>query len=138
MSGSLWGDLSNIDDYGNPLDILKEQSGYLLSLTNNIIYGDITTRDTRPDWLEPDYKFATTFKLRSKSMQNYDFELFTIYYDITFFPMTIMLEEGFAEAAGIPIENEFSKEKQFHDYLAMILSHNRTVKIIKSMYVLSK
>lgn len=142
MSKSLWGDLSSIDENHNPLDILKEQSGYLLDATNNIIYADIANR--KPDIFsgDPESEFATIFSLRSKMMETYRFELFTLFYNITFFPLFVEIDENIAETLEVGFEpNGFIKvenEEDFHKLLQHVLANNFTKKVITSLYAMSK
>ncbi|AJH72086.1 hypothetical protein DJ86_661 [Bacillus cereus ATCC 4342] len=138
MSRNLWGDLSNLEEKRNPLDILKEQSGYLLDATNGLIYANIRNREPIGRLGEPEKEFATIFSIRSKMMENYSFEVFALFYNITFFPMTAEVDENLAEALGIDTIYNITDEEHFHSFLEKMLGNDFTQTVITSLYTMSK
>lgn len=137
MSGNLWGDLSKISQKKNPLNVLKEQSGYLLDATDHIIYADSYTRAPNL-YHEPEKEFALEYSIRSKMMEKYKFELFTLFYDITFFPMEISIDENISESLGMNNEVIINNEQEFNEVIKLLLSSDFTKNVISSLYIMSK
>ncbi|HHT7166507.1 TPA: hypothetical protein ACTZ3T_002828 [Bacillus cereus] len=138
MSNNLWGDLKNLKSVNNPLDILKEQSGYLMDATDNIIYAEIRNRESKVFLGEPECEFVTIYSLKSKMLEKYEFELLTLFYGITFYPMTIELDENIAENLGIVGYVVVQNEQEFIDLLKKSLDNDLTKNIISSIYAMSK
>lgn len=139
MSENLWGDLKNIKQVKNPVDILKEQSGYLMDATDNMIYSDLKNRESRSNYIdEPESEFVTVYSIKSKMLEKYEFQLLTLYYDITFYPIHIELDENIQENLG---ENGYIKvnnEQEFLKILKKSLDNDFTKNVISSMYAMSK
>ncbi|MEX5519763.1 hypothetical protein [Bacillus cereus] len=138
MSKNLWGDLTNLEEKRNPLDILKEQSGYLLDATNSMIYADLYTREAQEVLGEPGRDFATKFSIKSKVMNRYEFELFTLFYNVTFFPFIAEIDENVSEALNMKSTITLENEEQFYEFLQMMLGNDHTKKVITSLYAMSK
>ncbi|CRK80290.1 hypothetical protein [Neobacillus massiliamazoniensis] len=138
MGKNFWGDLSELEEKRNPLDILKEQSGYLLNATNNLIFADLKNREPIPLIGEPNKQFATIFSIRSKMMEKYVFELFTLFYNITFFPLIVELDENISEALNISTTLSINNEDEFHQLLEDVLGNSFTKNVIASLYSMSK
>lgn len=138
MTRNFWGNLSDLEDIMNPLDVLKEQSGYLMDMTNNVIFCDINNRHPFLELDEPDTQFCTVFSIMSKMLDQYEFQLFTIFYDVGFFPMKIELDENLSDFLGAGQLTTINNEQEFINFLNSSLNNDYTKRIIKSLYALSK
>jgi len=138
MSNNFWGDLSNIEKTKNPLNILKEQSGYLLSATNNLIYAELRNRNRDPFSTDPNCEFITVYSLKSKMMDKYEFQLFTLYYDVVFYPMYIEVDSNIREKLRLDEYHMVKNEGEFLELLKKILDNEFTKSVISSLYVMSK
>ncbi|MGX1373443.1 hypothetical protein RKD56_000523 [Priestia megaterium] len=138
MSNNLWGDLTDINEKKNPLDTLKEQSGYLLNATNNMIYTDLRSRQPQTYRGEPECEFAVVYSIKSKVMEKYEFQLFTLYHNITFYPMYFEADENLREILDLEEYHEVKNELEFTKLLKQILDNHYTKDIIASLYAMSK
>ena len=136
MGGNLWGDLNEIEEIRSPLDILKEQSGYLISATNSLLYTDLRRRT--PIFDEPDCEFATIFSIKSKMLEKYEFNLFTMFYNVVFYPMEIELDENIAEKMNIQGNYIVDNEQEFIKFLKLALGNKYTKNVLSAMYTMSK
>lgn len=134
MSKNLWGNLTSIKGDSNPLDILKEQSGYLLDATDNIIYTDLQT----DEGILAEYDFYTVFSIKSKFMDRYEFEVFSLHYDVTFFPVLVDLDENISNELSLKSDFEIKNNEDFYSFLEKVLGCNHTKKVIASLYSMSK
>ncbi|HDR7661070.1 hypothetical protein [Bacillus toyonensis] len=138
MTKNYWGDLSNIEETRNPLDVLKEQSGYLLNATNNIIYSTVKQQSGVKSGVF-DAEFGTVFSIRSKKMERYSFEVFTLFHNVTFFPMYAYIDENIAETLNLGGNRvEIYDEVEFHQFLDDMLGNDHTKNVIASLYAMSK
>ncbi|HIE8451728.1 TPA: hypothetical protein ACXPT9_000538 [Bacillus cereus] len=138
MTKNYWGDLSEIEEASNPLDVLKEQSGYLLSATNNIIFSTVK-QQSGLEYGVFDSEFSTVFSIRSKKMERYSFDVFTLLHNITFFPMYAYIDENIAETFNLNGNRvEIEDEVEFHQFLDDMLGNSHTKSVIASLYAMSK
>lgn len=141
-SESLWPNVEEFENQLTPKEILEKQSDYLLNATKMLIYAEVETNEI--DLLFPDKEiesasFSFEYVLRSKALTSYKFILFTIYHDITIYPVKIKIDSVIKNELGFNTKYAtVNNEKDFIDILAKILQSNRTKTIIASMLKLSR
>lgn len=107
---SLWPEDLNSpkEEYNAPNKVLKEQSEKLMEITNGIIYGDLSKRDilgdllshnSKPDFMKKDFNF--NYELKGKYLDNYSYRIFSIHYNISIYPLIILLNEEIAYDIGL-------------------------------------
>lgn len=121
---NLWPDFV-IETIKSPKAILKEQAGYLIAKTNNVLSADVETSHYKND-------ISHEFYVVAPALNNYRYRLFSVSHGIVnYYPLTVdwhnrMPWEG---------ESQFKAENQqgFLDILGIIFNAPDPVKIISSL-----
>ncbi|WP_040760586.1 hypothetical protein [Spirosoma panaciterrae] len=121
---NLWPDFA-IEPTKSPKAILKEQAGYLMAKTNNVLSADVDTSTYQNNLIHKFYVVAP-------AMNNYRFEVFYIVHKIiNFYPLSIYWypEENDPYKESI----EINSDEELINALRKIFNAPTTVKIISSL-----
>lgn len=111
---NLWKDLESLkSDVQNPVDLIKEQAEYLETGTDGLLIlstnsfsrlGVISKKVMNDQNFKIEFKYQVS--LKTEYLPEYKYNIFFIYYDITFYPLIL----------NVPFEiaDEINKEDEFH------------------------
>ena len=118
----LWPSLDNINKIKTPKKILGKQGEYLSKKTNEIVYTicDEIPRERLAEQ-EKGYDFRYEYLIASKNLKNYTFKLFSIYHNITLYPLLIVLDTQVASDIGLK-KKSIGSEEEFEATLKMIFA----------------
>lgn len=96
---NLWGIKIGNEKFKSPKFIFEEQSKFLAQMTNNIIYLDVSTYKInvlaiKLDFLQDNKPSSTVnyqVNVRSKTLEDYGFNILTYKHDISLYPVEISL-----------------------------------------------
>ena len=112
----LWPNLDNVSKIETPKKILEKQGQYLSDKTNAIVYAACEEALSEQ---EKGYEFKYRYYIASKKMKNYRFMLFTIYHNVTLYPLLIVVESQIASEINLRKKSVVSKE-EFEEALRVI------------------
>lgn len=138
---SLWKNLDTLtSDIKNPLDLIKEQSGYLSEGTEGIFYISNAklvnpSGTTKKVLVEKGVKdrFAYRAGLCSEYMQEYSYNIFNLYYDITFYPLIMNIPNTISEEIQSRISSEYITSGAERSYY-MIRSQDAFEEILSEIF----
>ena len=155
---SLWGNLEILtSDIKNPREIIEEQASIFNEMDGNLAYIRVQSKKLTEagkknfrlydDEIEGD--FVYTFELRSEYLEEYVYEIFTIYYGIKFYPICIQLSAGIENELDSYLEDidcidpnnhryAVPNERIFVEILKNILSTDELGTIIRNLNLLAK
>ena len=122
---NLWPDFA-IEPTKSPKAILKEQAGYLMEKTNNVLSADINSSVYQGNSIHKFYIVAP-------AMNNYRYESFYIVHKIIdYYPLSVywypdVTEPGFRDSI------EVNNEKELINALRKIFNDSATIRIISSL-----
>ncbi len=138
---NLWKDLDTLtSDIKNPLDLIKEQSGYLSEGTGGIFYisdatlgnmGSVTKRALVDKGIKD--RFTYKVSLCSEYMQEYSYNIFNLYYDITFYPLIMNIPNTISEEIQSRISSEYITSGAERSYY-MIRSQDEFEEILSEIF----
>lgn len=148
---SLWGDF-NLKEVKTPSSILDEVIKDLKTITKNFVYADLikSTNNDFEDVLFPELntEFKFKFLVKSKYMEKYSFEAFSIYHDIIPYPLKIKIDSEIKNSISDKLESlnkdckdlfiSIDSEEEFLKILSFILQSRRMNEIINMLYSLAK
>jgi N-glycosylase/DNA lyase len=141
---NLWPDFGEFANYNTPKEILEQQAKFLPKLTGEIIYAeirDLTDGDIMFDQEISGADFSYKFLLKSKFMDKYQFEIMTIFHDISIYPINIRIEKLIKEEVtpDKPQRSlKIASEEEFNKLLFDIFHSSRMKNVIGSLFKLSK
>lgn len=115
---NLWPDFV-LEKTRSPKSILKEQAGYLMAKTNNILSAEVRTRQEQG-------RFYQSFYVVAPALNNYRYELFSLIHPATLYPLTITDNE-------FPVPASVDNEEQLLESIADIFKQPKTIRIISSL-----
>lgn len=122
----LWGELSLEENIRTPVTILREQAALLGQKTQNVLQGDVRIgRHGVSD-------FEAEFFITAPALDDYAYQLFSVIYPLTMYPLRI--SETIINMPPI----QYPTEESFINALGIILSHAKVRKIISSLVAQSK
>jgi hypothetical protein len=134
----LWpGDLATVTTR-SPFTILKEQASLLGSKTKNIVNATVRDASVYKD-VKP---FNYSFFIASPALGNYSYRLFTISYDVDFYPVEFKVDDAIAREIGVaqhgmPIGLQEGliawQEEEFIRILSLILGSGKTRQVIRAI-----
>ena len=118
----LWPNIDKLNKIETPKKILKKQGEYLSKKTNDIVYAicDEIPRERLTEQ-EKGYDFRYEYLITSKNLKNYTFKLFSIYHNITLYPLLIVLDVQVGSDIGLKKKSIGSKE-EFEATLKLIFA----------------
>ncbi|QMW03046.1 hypothetical protein [Spirosoma foliorum] len=122
---NLWPDFV-IDKTKSPKAILKEQAGYLMVKTNNVLSAEIETTQEFGQIVHHFYVVAP-------AINNYRYKLFSVSHKIVeYYPLTVMTD---IELDDEPFENHkvARDEKELISLLSGIFNNSENTRIISSL-----
>lgn len=139
--GNLWPEFESFSDFKTPKEILEQQAKFLPKLSGEIIYAEIidVSYDEYIVGEAEEGEFSYKFVLKSKFMDKYQFEIFTMSHDISIYPVRITLDSSTKQELGITTRYaNAATEDQFIKLLSNILHSKRIKTVISSLIKLSK
>lgn len=151
---NLWQDLDTLtSDLNNPIDLVKTQSDYLEDGTGNLFYIDIEAfrkpgaiSRTAIDNAGIKNDFMYKMSLSSAYLEEYKFNIFNIYYGITFYPLLVNVpreigEEIIENCECIQVETNsknkmyllVSSEGEFEQLLETVFNCEKVRMVLKNM-----
>jgi hypothetical protein len=119
---SLWPILT-VKKTRSPKSILKEQAGYLMANTGNILSAEVRTQQNRGT-------IQHTFYIVAPALQNYRYELLSVIQDVLYYPLKIT-HRGYY----FPLEDKkVETEAEFIERIREIFNDQETIDIISSLY----
>ena len=113
---NLWPDFA-IAPAKSPKSILKEQAGYLMAKTNNVLSAEVET-------LQYSDQIIHDFYIVAPAINNYRYNLLRVVHKVFFYPL---------EISGHGDSCEARDEKEFISELSNMFNHPETKKIISSL-----
>lgn len=119
---NLWPDFA-VETTKSPKAILKEQAGYLMAKTSNVLSADVETQLYKGEIIHNFYVVAP-------AMNNYRYEIFSIKHrPVGYYPLTMNWGEE------LPWESipEARNEEEFIDLLRVTFNKPETTRVISSL-----
>lgn len=119
---NLWPDFA-IETTKSPKAILKEQAGYLMEKTKNVLSADVETSH---------YKGSVSheFYVVVPALNNYRYRLFSVSHEaIGYYPLTVVIDDNNPWETDAKIGNE----KDFLSGLSNVFKAPETVRVISSL-----
>lgn len=134
------------EEYNAPNKVLKEQSEKLMEITNGIIYtdlskrnalGDLLSNNSKPDFIKKDFNF--NYELKGKYLDNYSYRIFSIHYNISIYPITILLNDNIVNDIGLEKNKIYISDfNNYKEILKKVFNSNHLKQVITAMIQLSK
>lgn len=148
---SLWGNF-NLETIKTPSSILDEVIKDLKDMTQNIIYAELISNSNTDtdvfDILGLGSEFTFRFLIKSKYMDNYSFEAFSIYHNVLPYPLNMKIDSEISNSIKGELTNlnkdiskafiSINSEEEFLKILSFILQSKRMKEIINMLYTLAK
>jgi len=144
MSNNLWNDLTFLQEEKKlPVDILKEQSQYLIDATHGLLYLDIQEYNEIDRAFIFNFDFAYKCILKSNVLTQYGFRILEIRHDTKIFPLELIVSDDIASEVGTSsiISGTINIIKNDADlFLAIsdIINSESTKSTMHTLYTLSK
>lgn len=128
---NLWPDFA-IDKTKSPKTILKEQAGYLMARTNNVLSAAVETSHYKEN-------ISHEFYVVAPALNNYRYRLFSVSHEVVgYYPVTIMTEvelQGEHEDDIKIVYNpaKAKNEEEFMLLLSKVFKNPENVRIISSL-----
>lgn len=146
-----WGDFTP-EVIQTPSAILNEIANELSTITNKFVYAEVS-QFKEPEYDEYEiplitYKFNFVFTIKSKYMENYSFNAFSIHHDMIPYPITIKIDHIIKDSISKELES-FDKEDiednimvesedEFKKLMKTILKSNKLREVVNMLYSISK
>jgi hypothetical protein len=139
----LWPSFENIKEIKTPKQILEEQARFLRKKTNDMLYMEIfdvpsTTRQGKK------HDFGLKYAVASKYVDNYRFNFFDIYYNLTIYPITVFLNKPIADTLKEQWEFDvlqnikINDEKEFYSLLKDVFNNEFVLNIVSTLISMSR
>jgi len=142
----LWPDdlIDRAEKVETPLSILKEQASILGQKTANRIEGKVVDQGKWSRQDRDQYPFQYRFLIIAPTLENYRFDVFSVYYGIDFYPFLMETDRDISEEiylecevepSHIGSESEFSvkSEDQFRELLKKIFGSTKVRKVVAAL-----
>lgn len=131
---NLWPDFV-IEKTRSPKSILKEQAGYLMAKTNNVLLAEVRTKISEDS---EGISICHDFVLIAPALGGYRYTLFEVFQGIIFYPLLIVFNEDETNMLHPKNEDETNmlhpeNEEEFIEDIRKIFNHPDTVRIISSL-----
>lgn len=155
---SLWGNLENItSEVRNPREIIESQASIFNNTEGNLAFIKVTSKklttvgkkrfEEYGDDIQGDFVYS--FELKSRYLDEYVYEVFTIYYGIKFYPICIQLSAGIESELETYLQDfdnvdfgdhryRIDNEEIFIEMLRKILTTNELGTIIRNINLLAR
>ncbi|AUD04702.1 hypothetical protein [Spirosoma pollinicola] len=118
---NLWPDFP-VEVTKSPRAILKEQAGYLMAKTNNVLSADVET-------VQGNGQIIHQFFVVAPALNNYRYRIFTVSHEVLFYPLVVTWNEVQGGLSEIKIENQ----QEFLSILSQIFKDTSTTRVISSL-----
>lgn len=115
-----------------PLEILRNQAALLGQKTNNLVEAEVVEYPPRTYIFKPKM-FETGFHIVAPTLDNYQYKLFSIIYDIRLYPLTIIVDEDIRAEIGLANSHELQTEEEFVLLLKKIFNTEKTKRVIGTL-----
>ncbi|MSU02139.1 hypothetical protein [Tissierella pigra] len=144
--GSLWGDIKKEDKIIVPNTIIKEQDKILGEITSGLV--NVEIKEIKNKRLK-DAEFAYDVSLISYRMENYNYPIFRIEYNVSIYPVRVILNVNIQDIDLDPLYQignnehgeyvlEATDKENFIRLLENILASKQMTNIIRSIMALSE
>ncbi|MFD2571129.1 hypothetical protein ACFSUS_10820 [Spirosoma soli] len=116
---NLWPDFA-IETTKSPKAILKEQAGYLMAKTNNLLSADVQTGQNNQDSIVHD------FYIVAPALNNYRFRVLTIVHEAIYYPLTVFWDK-------YNVDFTAENQEEFIELLRKIFKDPSTIQVISSL-----
>lgn len=129
---NLWPEFA-IDKTKSPKAILKEQAGYLMVKTNNVLSAEVETIKSQRGII------LHEFYIVAPAMNNYRYKLFAVKHEVIgYYPLTVETELDFRvdDEYSIPAfqkHDEAKNEEEFIRLLSTVFNNPENTQIISSL-----
>ncbi|MCS4324026.1 hypothetical protein N1207_11000 [Bacillus subtilis] len=117
-------------------EILEKQAEFLPEQTNNLLYAEIPAIDM-DNFTRYDYDLGYQFLIRSKLMDRYRFEMFSIYHNIVLYPVFVRLDRDIKTELDYEGSIHIHSEEEFVEFLRKVFSSSKVKNVIGSLMKLS-
>ena len=114
---NLWPDFA-IEPTKSPKSILKEQAGYLMAKTNNVLSAEVETVQS------PNGQIVHHFYLVAPALNNYRYRILSVIHELFFYPLDI---------TGIDFVLKAENQEEFINSLSEVFNSPATVQVISSL-----
>lgn len=146
-----WGDFTP-KVIQTPSAILNEIANELSAITNKFVYVEVSQfKENIYDeygFIIEGHKFSFKFTIKSKYMENYSFNAFSIHHDIISYPVIIKIDPAIGNSISEKIRSFYNpnvegeliveSEDDFKKLMKIILQSNKLREIINILYSISK
>ncbi|CAN5500953.1 hypothetical protein BH09BAC4_BH09BAC4_18100 [soil metagenome] len=122
---SLWPDFA-IETTKSPKAILKEQAGYLMAKTNNVLSAEVDTVQERGSIVHQFYVVAP-------AMNNYRYKILSVTHGVIYYPLTIEWDDNESPWEGVTTGKKTQDQDEFIKALTQIFNDPSTVRVISSL-----
>lgn len=122
---NLWPDFP-VEVTKSPKAILKEQAGYLMAKTNNVLSADVETSQSQG-------KIVHHFYIVAPAMDNYRYKVFSVSHGVIYYPLSIEWEDNKSPWEGIISGRQAKDQSEFLTILSQIFKDSDTIRIISSL-----
>lgn len=137
--GDLWPEDITKITVKAPLAILQEQAKHLSERTNSLVEGRVITIERSPYLIA----FGFSFCIVAPLLGDYTYELFSVYYEVSMYPIKIHLEEDIRgdlkkELPDCKVEKQSNlilakSEEEFLKILTIIFASRKTRQIVQAI-----
>lgn len=122
---NLWPEFA-IEPTKSPKSLLKEQAGYLMQKTNNVLSAEVETSQSQG-------KIIHHFYVVAPAMDNYRYKIFSVSHGVIYYPLAIEWEDYKSPWEGIMSGHQAKDQEEFLVILSQIFNDPNTVRIISSL-----
>jgi hypothetical protein len=116
----LWPSFEDLPKFTSPRTILAEQARFLEQKTKNVLTVELTSGRSKVKA----GKLYTFFKIVAPLINNYSYQLFTLYHDAFLYPCEIKFRDKYIEC---------STEESLKKNLEIIFNDKDTIKVVSSL-----
>lgn len=151
MEKNLWGNLDGlVDEVSVPEDILIRQAEYLKESFDGLVSCKVSRINLSKEWkkfyneIDIVSDFSYSFRVCSDYVEKYEYEICSITYGITMYPLAISFGEGVAEEVGEAFELKdgdtviVDDEEMLLNVLQKILSSKGVHQVLKGLLTIAK
>jgi hypothetical protein len=120
------------NDVKPPVAILKEQASLLGNKTKNLVTAEVHLDDP-DDYGYSIVNFNYRFLIIAPALNNYQFKLFSVAYDVDLYPVQFQLDQSVAAELDVDEQISVGNEEEFQNLLKRIFGTQRTRRVISAI-----
>ena len=151
MEKNLWGNLDGlVGDLSVPEDILNKQAEYLKESFGGLVSCKVLRINLSKEWklfydgLHIASDFTFSFRICSDYVEKFEYEICSMTYGITMYPLALSFEEGIAEEVKEQLKLKdgdtvvVDNEEMLLNVLQKILSSKEVHQVLKGLLTIAK